>query len=136
MFTIIIDSSFSEVRQASELLYNYCTYHKIPVDLQGQLELMLVEALNNVIEHAYLEKAGHAIDVKLALEDGSTVISITDTGTPAPGSTLEQGSELPDINDMPEGGWGLCLIQALSDSIEYYRHADHNQLILKKQTLV
>ncbi|WP_022950713.1 ATP-binding protein [Leucothrix mucor] len=136
MFTLTIDSSFSEVRKASELLYNYCTEYEISVDLQGQLELILVEALNNVVEHAYLEKPGHAINIVLTLEDGSTVISIADTGIPAPGSAIAEGSELPDINDMPEGGWGLCLIQALSDSIEYYRHTDHNQLILKKQTTI
>ena len=136
MFTLTIDSSFSEIRKASELLYKYCTQNGISVDQQGQLELMLVEALNNVVEHAYLEKPGHAIDIVLTLEDDSTVIAITDTGIPAPGSVIAEASALPDINDMPEGGWGLCLIQALSDSIEYYRHTDHNQLILTKQTTI
>ena len=134
MCKLSIDSSFSEVRLASELLYKYCDTHKIPIDLQGQLELMLVEALNNVVEHAYLEKAGNSIDIELEMVDQNALMKITDNGIAAPGSVLIEGSELPDITALPEGGWGLCLIQALADNIEYHRYPSHNILILTKST--
>ena len=134
MCKLSIDSSFSEVRLASELLYKYCDTHKIPIDLQGQLELMLVEALNNVVEHAYLEKAGNSIGIELEMVDQNALMKITDNGIAAPGSVLIEGSELPDITALPEGGWGLCLIQALADNIEYHRYPNHNILILTKNT--
>ena len=134
MCKLSIDSSFSEVRLASELLYKYCDTHKIPIDLQGQLELMLVEALNNVVEHAYLEKAGNSIGIELEMVDQNALMKITDNGIAAPGSVLIEGSELPDITALPEGGWGLCLIQALADNIEYHRYPSHNILILTKNT--
>jgi serine/threonine-protein kinase RsbW len=134
MCKLSIDSSFSEVRLASELLYKYCNTHEIPIDLQGQLELMLVEALNNVVEHAYLEKSGSAIHIELEMADQNALIKITDNGIAAPGSVLIEESELPDITTLPEGGWGLCLIQALADNIEYHRYPSHNVLTLTKST--
>lgn len=134
MFKLTIDSSFSEVRRASDLLYKYCDVHKIPVDLQGQLELMIVEALNNVVEHAYLEEAGNEINIELEMIEQAISIRIKDKGIAAPGSVLIEGSELPDVTALPEGGWGLCLIQALADTIEYHRHSSHNTLILTKST--
>lgn len=93
---------------------------------------MLVEALNNVVEHAYLEKPGNTIRVELAMHDQNTTIKILDEGIAAPGTTLTEDSELPDTTSLPEGGWGLCLIQALADTIEYRRYSDHNALILTK----
>lgn len=134
MCKLSIDSSFSEIRQASDLLYKYCETHQIPIDLQGQLELMLVEALNNVVEHAYLEESGNTIKIELEMVEQSTLMKITDSGIAAPGSVLIEGSELPDVTTLPEGGWGLCLIQALADSIEYHRYPSHNLLTLTKST--
>ncbi|PWQ94063.1 ATP-binding protein [Leucothrix pacifica] len=134
MCKLSIDSSFSEVRLASELLYKYCETHNIAVDLQGQLELMLVEAVNNVVEHAYLEKAGNPINIELDMVDQHALMRITDQGIAAPGSVMIEGSELPNVADLPEGGWGLCLIQALADNIEYHRFPERNVLTLTKRT--
>lgn len=135
MCKLSIDSRFSEIRKASELLYKYCDTHKIPIDLQGQLELMLVEALNNVVEHAYLEKPGHLIAIELGMNEQTAEIRITDQGISAPGGAIIEGSELPDQNALPEGGWGLCLIQALADTIDYRRYPNRNILTLTKRTV-
>jgi len=60
-------------------------------------------------------------------------MKITDSGIAAPGTVLIEGSDLPNENTLPEGGWGLCLIQALTDKIEYFRYPDHNTLVLTKE---
>ena len=132
MCKININSTFSEIRLASEFLQQFCGKHNIAVEIQGHLELILVEALNNVVEHAYQEKPDGNILIELKLVDNNTVIKITDEGIAAPGTVLIEGSNLPDENKLPEGGWGLCLIQALADTIEYFRYADHNTLVLTK----
>jgi serine/threonine-protein kinase RsbW len=41
-----------------------------PEDEVASIELCLVEAVNNAIEHAYLEEAGHLVEVALCAEDG------------------------------------------------------------------
>ena len=132
MCKLNINSTFSEVRQASELLQKFCVEHDITIETQGQLELILVEALNNVVEHAYEGQAGGNILIEIENVDSNTVIKITDQGLAAPGTVMIEGSTLPDENKLPEGGWGLCLIQALADTIEYFRYSDHNTLVLTK----
>lgn len=102
--------------------------------MQGHLELILVEALNNVVEHAYEESPDGKILIELEKVDTGTVMKITDTGLAAPGSLMIEGSARPNENKLPEGGWGLYLIQALADTIEYFRYPDHNILVLTKNT--
>ena len=133
MYKINISSKFSEVRIASNLLSGFCTENDISVDTQGHLELILVEALNNVVEHAYKDDSTGNILIELEKENNKTIIKITDSGAAAPGTVLIEGSELPNENTLPEGGWGLCLIQALADKIEYFRYPNHNTLVLTKK---
>ena len=132
MCNLNINSKFSDVRLASDLLQEFCLEHKINVETQGHLELILVEALNNVVEHAYQEEPDGNILIELARVKSNTVIKITDAGFSAPGTVLIEGSDLPNETTLPEGGWGLCLIQALADKIEYFRYPDHNTLVLTK----
>ena len=134
MCKININSTFSEVRLASELLQQFCDKHNVAVETQGHLELMLVEALNNVVEHAYQAQPDGDILIEFAKMDNTTLIKITDEGLAIPGAAMIEGSNLPEENTLPEGGWGLCLIQALADTIEYFRYADHNTLVLTKVT--
>jgi len=134
MCKLNINSTFSEVRRASDLLQEFCEVHNIAVEAQGQLELILIEALNNVVEHAYLEKPDGTILIELENSNANTIIKITDAGIAAPGTVVIEGSKLPDENKLPEGGWGLCLIQALADTIEYFRYSDHNTLVLTKNS--
>ena len=129
---ITIDSNFPAIRKASELLNTYCLQCHISPELSGQLELMLVEALNNVVEHAYQEKDGFKIEIELSDKPDSTVISITDTGLAAPNLLNNRKINLPDEDFLPEGGWGLPLIQALTDSISYSSTSDYNLLTLTK----
>jgi len=103
--------------------------------MQGHLELILTEALNNVVEHAYEEKPDGNILIELEKVNINTVIKITDQGIAAPGTVITEGSALPNENKLPEGGWGLCLIQALADTVEYVRRPDHNTLILTKTVI-
>ena len=133
MCKLNINSDFSEVRLGSDLLQEFCAKHDINVTTQGHLELILVEALNNVVEHAYKENPEGEIIIELEKAESKTVMKITDSGIAAPGTVLIEGSDLPNENMLPEGGWGLCLIQALTDKIEYFRYPDHNTLVLTKE---
>lgn len=132
MCKLNINSTFADVRFATDLLKAFCLTHKLKQETQGHLELILVEALNNVVEHAYEEKPDGNILIELEKIDVNTVIKITDVGIAAPRTVMTEGSAMPDENKLPEGGWGLSLIQALADTVEYIRSSDHNTLILTK----
>ena len=129
---ITIESNFSAIRNASDLLMEYCTQCHISPELSGQLELMMVEALNNVIEHAYQGKDGSEAHVEIIDEPQQILIHITDFGVSAPYELYSGNKSLPDEYFLPEGGWGLPLIQALADNISYSSTKNSNLLTLTK----
>ena len=77
MCKLNINSKFSEVRLGSDLLQDFCAKNDINVTTQGHLELILVEALNNVVEHAYKENPEGEILIELEKAESKTVMKIT-----------------------------------------------------------
>lgn len=128
----VISSELSEVAKASEVLHQFVAEEEIDVSLLGQLELILVEAINNVIEHAYQNVAGNDIELEFDKENDEVLMRITDEGNAVPESVQQSNGAMPDENELPEGGWGLGLIFALADRVEFKTRVDSNTLLLAK----
>lgn len=95
-------------------------------DDRGTAEIVLAEVLNNVVEHAYAELSGD-IRLSLALKPGQLDCQIEDDGVPMPGGDAPAGN-LPDPEDLPEGGFGWHLIRVLSSGLTYQRLGKTNRL--------
>lgn len=132
----LIKSEFSEVKHAAQALHKFGEEHGLPNDLVGQLELMLVEAINNVIEHAYSNQSGHEIELTMDKSDDAIYLAIYDQGIAPPDEIQQAPSDMPDEFSLPEGGWGLGLIHALADEVSYSRVNNKNKLLLIKETLI
>lgn len=101
-----------------------------------KVELAVVEACNNIIEHAYKYDGTQEFTLIVALSEERIVCSLQYGGKPFP-----EDVELPenfefDINDLdnlPEGGMGLFLMGQLMDTIEVgTTETGRNVLILTK----
>lgn len=105
----------------------------IDADLSGELCLILAEALNNVVEHAYGYDEGGDIQVDLERHGAEVLMRIVDSG-PAfqPPQDVELGPSGENLCDLPEGGFGWGLIQMLADRISLERIDDKNHLRLYK----
>ena len=66
-----------------------------------------------------------------ALQEVHLVIS--DQGHAMPDALHTETREMPNPEDLPEGGWGMGLIHLLADSIRYSRDAWGNHLHVSKQ---
>ncbi|UWQ04583.1 ATP-binding protein [Aliiroseovarius crassostreae] len=99
-------------------------------DIQGTLEIVLAEALNNVVEHAYRDLSG-VIEVSLHRQGSDLWISILDDGHPMPNGELPEGEpydlEQMDSN-LPEGGFGWFLIRELTQNLSYDRSGSQNKM--------
>lgn len=127
-----IQSEFSHVKKLSDSLQIFAKNENIDETLLGQLELILVEAVNNVIEHAYSNQAGHPIDVVLTRSNDDIIFTIKDQGKPVPDDLSKSKNNMPNEMSLPEGGWGLSLIYALANRVEFSRQGETNTLILVK----
>lgn len=106
----------------------------IDQDTCGTIELVLAEALNNIVEHAYAATAPDVVRLAIRRHPGRLQARLSDRGSPLPGLVVPEGT-LPDqgktSDDLPEGGYGWFLIRTLTERLEY-RHVDGwNQLTLE-----
>lgn len=100
----------------------------------GTVELVLAEALNNVVEHAYGGRAAGWVQLTCRHRDAGIVVTIRDRGDPmprdrAPLADLADGRR--SLVDMPEGGFGWFIIRDLARDIAYRRADDTNELTFR-----
>ncbi|MES2432243.1 MAG: ATP-binding protein [Pseudomonadota bacterium] len=125
----------SAVRDGLRALLDTLLLQSLPADGRGTAEIVLAEALNNIVEHAYAHHDGE-IEISLQLRQNELLCRISDTGLPMPGGQLPAGvlAPLGDFADLPEGGFGWHLIRSLSKDLRYRREGGRNLLSFRLDT--
>ena len=97
---------------------------------RGMAELVLAEAMNNIVEHAYAETGNGEITLTLWQSEGEVACRITDRGVAMPNETLPKGllANHADCAELPEGGFGWYLIRTLARDLRYARLGTLNEL--------
>ena len=118
------------VAHISEWLGAHCVAQE-PID---ELELVIAEALNNVVEHAYLYSEDGEIDILVRLRQDQLEVTIMDKGCKfdGPPPLKEMDVESMDFEELPEGGFGWNLIRTLTDNVEFEHKDQQNRLTLTR----
>lgn len=90
-----------------------------------RLNLALNELLSNVIIHANQSNPEKEMTVYMQIDEDTVRIELTHTGI----AFNPSGNALPDIESLPEGGFGLFLISSAFDEVSYYTDSDGTQKI-------
>ncbi|WP_323783939.1 ATP-binding protein [Thalassovita sp.] len=127
------DGSAIGVRQALTRLMRDLqarSFNKVDRD---NVELVLAEALNNIVEHGYRGGKNGKIDLCCTLRPEGVDIVVMDCGAAVPEAVLLPRAA-PDpqtrMHDLPEGGWGWSMIHKLTGKLKYSREGDCNRLEL------
>ncbi len=130
-FELRLEATGTEARTALTDTMQRLAKLGLPSHRAGDIQLVLAEALNNVVEHAYENTGRGAIMVLCELGPETLDIGIVDRGKPLPGEVLP-AAEFPDLagplNGLPEGGFGWCLIHELTSYVQYRRENETNFL--------
>ena len=123
------------VREGLRILFDTMLLRSLAEDDRGTAEIVLAEALNNIVEHAYAQHAGE-IEITLLLHQNALICRIIDTGLPMPDETLPVGhlAAFEPTDDLPEGGFGWFLIRTLSRDLDYKRVDGRNHLSFRLET--
>lgn len=103
-------------------------------DEKGSVELVLAEALNNVVEHAYGGAAEGRVHLALHHAADGLHVLIRDSGSPMPEERLPLSDHAtPDAAgpDAPEGGFGWFMIRHIARDIAYRREDGENLLTFR-----
>lgn len=121
---IVLEPRFEAVRTALADALAGLGYLGISEEERGTLEIVLAEALNNVVEHA--ARAG-GIELRINGAGRTLRCAVIDDGEPMHG-TIEERAALPNPGLCGEGGFGCFLIAALADDVRYVTRAGRNRL--------
>jgi serine/threonine-protein kinase RsbW len=115
----------SLVGNVAELLVHEIKDYAGDRDLLGyHLNLVLTEAMANVIQHAAPSDKRDTLRVHIHIEGDHLCIKVYDQGA---GFELNQ-VHAPDFETLDEGGRGLFVIRQLMDSVVYRKCAGGNVL--------
>ena len=121
---LALDPAFPAIRAALADALEGLGYLRLSEEDRGTLEIVLAEALNNVVEHAL-----HTGEIELRIAGTGRTLrcAVIDDGTPMEGGFEEKAAQ-PDPFAPHEGGFGCFLIAALADDVRYVTRAGRNRL--------
>lgn len=105
----------------------------LPSSLIMPLNLVLEEALTNVIFYAYEKESKNEIVIDFEKRGNELEIKITDSGKPFD-PTLKSDPDITlPIDERPIGGLGILLIKKIMDKVTYQRKESFNILLMTKK---
>src|SRR5689334_24888967 len=119
---------FAKIRALSGRVRRFLLKHRCSEQTRADVELALVEACNNAIQHAPSEVAPQPVIVEVWIGRAEIELRVIDHG---PGFSWPGEIELPDPE--METGRGLYLIRRVMDSVRYERGAGKNALVLRRK---
>lgn len=130
---LLVGSRLENVRLLGLAVHAFCTYLNFGETEAYQMQLALVEAVTNVIRHAYDGQPGQEVEVTVTLQPQCLSFQVKDTGRPLPALKPKALKFDPcDVKHLPEGGMGVFIMHHVMDRVEYRRVGETNILTLDK----
>lgn len=131
--SIVLTNDLSEISRLNEFVEQIGEEFSLAPDVTFNLNLVLEEAVVNIINYAYPKELHETIYLSARLGDGSVVFMLTDTGkafdpTLAPEADITLSAEERSI-----GGLGIFLIRQIMNEVRYERIDGKNVLTLEKK---
>ena len=128
----VIQNQIEQLSSLAEKIEELAEKWELSQALAMNINLVIEEALSNIIFYAFTDTGIHEIRISVSLTNKRFTIKITDDGIPF-NPLLQQ---LPDINlpaeERPVGGLGIFLISQIMDEMNYSRQKNQNILTLNK----
>ena len=131
---ICVSSSFENVRKIADFCIKSCRKYFTSAELL-EIELAVVEAANNIVEHSYKCVEGKPIEFSISCEQDSIKFTLINTGIafmPPPQDEIPE-MDWEKIEDIPEHGRGLFIIYSSMDEVAFFQEGNTNILLMIKK---
>ena len=130
---LVLKNEISEINKLATFVEELGDELNLTPDLVFNWNLVLEEAVSNVILYAYPKEESQEIYLSASVLDNNLVFVLTDTGkefdpTQAPDADVTLSAEEREI-----GGLGIFLIRQIMNKVEYQRINGKNLLTLAKE---
>ena len=130
---LIVENQMSELTKVADFLDNLGEEWGITAALVFSLNLVLEEALTNIVLYGFDDGNQHTIEIDFDKDGDELTITLIDDGVQYD-PTLKADPDLTlSAEERPIGGLGIFLIKKIMDKVEYQHKENKNFLILTKK---
>ena len=133
--SIILANDISEISRLYEFIEELGNDFSLSPDIVFNLNLVLEEAVVNVINYAYPKEEHQYIYLSAIMKDGSIILVLTDTGKEFDPTAAPEADVTLSAEDRQIGGLGIFLIRQIMNEVKYERIEGKNVLTLEKKLL-
>ena len=131
--SIIFTNDIAEIGRLEQFIEEIGNSFSLSPELIFNLNLVLEEAVVNVINYAYPQGTKELIHLSAALHQDSIVFVLTDTGKEFDPTLAPEADINLSAQERPIGGLGIFLIRKIMDEVKYERIEGKNILTLVKK---
>ena len=131
--SIILANDISEITRLYEFIEEVGNDFSLSPDIVFNLNLVLEEAVVNIINYAYPKEEHQFIYLSARMNDGSIVLVLTDTGKEFDPTMVPDADVTLSADDRQIGGLGIFLIRQIMNEVRYERIDGKNVLTLEKK---
>lgn len=130
---LILNNEVSEISKLQLFIDEIGEELNLAFDVTFNLNLVLEEAISNIILYAYPKEESQTLTIVAKTQDNNLIFVITDSGkefdpTQIPDADITLSAEEREI-----GGLGIFLIRQIMNKVEYQRIDNKNILTLSKE---
>jgi anti-sigma regulatory factor (Ser/Thr protein kinase) len=131
--TIILANDIAEISRLAQFVDEVGEEFSLAPDITFNLNLVLEEAVVNVINYAYPKEEHQHIYLSAKLHEDSIVLVLTDTGKEFDPTMAPEADITLSAEERPIGGLGIFLIRQIMNEVKYERIEGKNVLTLEKK---
>lgn len=130
--SLVIRNEINELNRVSCFVEEIGEEYQLAPDLVFSLNLVLEEAVSNIILYAYPKQVDKDIIIQTLYDKQSLIFTITDSGQPFDPTQVADADITLSSEERPIGGLGIFIIRQIMNEVEYQRVDGKNVFTLKK----
>ena len=131
--SIILANDIAEIGKLNDFVEDIGNEFSLSPEVVFNLNLVLEEAVVNIINYAYPKEEHEKIYLSARLCDNSIVLVLTDTGKEFDPTEAPEADITLTAEERPIGGLGIFLIRQIMNEVKYERIDGKNVLTLEKK---
>ena len=131
--SIILANDIAEISRLAAFIEEVGEAFSLTPDVVFNLNLLLEEAVVNIINYAYPKEEHQSIYLSATLHEGSIILVLTDTGVEFDPTMAPEADITLSAEERPIGGLGIFLIRQIMNEVRYDRIDGKNVLTMEKK---
>ena len=130
---LILNNEVSEISKLQLFIDEIGEELNLAFDVTFNLNLVLEEAISNIILYAYPKEENQTLTIVAQTQDNNLIFVITDSGKEFDPTQIPDADITLSAEDRQIGGLGIFLIRQIMNKVEYQRIDNQNILTLSKE---